>query len=769
MFSNSTRFLQRTFGQSMIYAPLGALALLLPVACTVGESNPPTPGIVYERDADSSLEASSPIIDVDAGAGGLAFEDAGNVASFEPPDGGNSALSSTDAGNDAFLGHDAGITSEPCVALDNPSYFAQKVWGEVLSSECIGCHNAQGLAASSELVLQSATQLGFMEANYETTVNLALTEFAGTSKLVLKPLGELNHGGGAILTPDSEAHQILSTFVERIENGVVVCNDEDTLVVEEESSAVVLRPLQNNLRKVLLDLMGRLPTRHEYLRVQTDGEVGYREVLMAAMMEDSFYERLKEMFNDLLLTNKYNRGAEALALLNSNTYPARYWYDGISNNGLRNRLRDYANRAVAQEPLELIAHVVRENKPFTEVLTADYMMLNGFSANSYGLHETFNYPVGGDEYAEEYHKYRVYRMEGIPHAGILTTRAFLNRFPTTDTNRNRHRARMFFQYFLATDILGLGERPIDPTATETHNPTLNDPQCTVCHAALDPMAGTFQNWGENANYTPPETGWFLDMRAPGLSEDLLVPSLEHTSSLQWMAFEATQDPRFVWAMVYNTYWMLLGESPLKPEVDIQTEEALARFLAYEKQNRYFEEVGELFVASDYNYKQLLIALTLSEYYRAVNLDTDDEQVQQAQAHLGANQLLTPENLARKVIAVTGYPWRSSRSTRDYLINEFEMFYGGIDSDGTTQKFENRMASWRTLPVEWRWICNVLVPQGTLCWHRNIGDFFLTWNGISFPSLITATKFLKRLRRLKRISSSYFFKYWTKLLHWTMKS
>ena len=62
--------------------------------------------------------------------------------------------------------------------------------------------------------------------------------------------------------------------------------------------------------------------------------------------------------------------------------------------------------------------------------------------------------------------------------------------------------------------------------------------------------------------------------------------------------------------------------------------SLARFLAYEKQNRYFEEVGELFVASDYNYKQLLIALTLSEYYRAVNLDTDDEQVQQAQAPLG---------------------------------------------------------------------------------------------------------------------------------------
>jgi len=160
---------------------------------------------------------------------------------------------------------------------------------------------------------------------------------------------------------------------------------------------------------------------------------------------------------------------------------------------------------------------------------------------------------------------------------------------------------------------------------------------------------------------------------------------EHTASLQWLSQEATVDPRFAWAMVYNTHWMLTGNAPLTPVDQIQDEEALSAFLAYEKQNDYFEQQGAMFEASDYNLKQLFIELTLSEYYRAINLDSDDAELQHEHANLGADQLLTPENLARKIVAVTGYPWRSSRGTRDYMQNEFEMFYGGIDSDGTTTR------------------------------------------------------------------------------------
>ena len=34
-----------------------------------------------------------------------------------------------------------------------------------------------------------------------------------------------------------------------------------------------------------------------------------------------------------------------------------------------------------------------------------------------------------------------------PHAGLLSTFQYLRRYPTTDTNRNRLRARMYYQHF----------------------------------------------------------------------------------------------------------------------------------------------------------------------------------------------------------------------------------------------------------------------------------------------------------------------------------
>lgn len=39
-----------------------------------------------------------------------------------------------------------------------------------------------------------------------------------------------------------------------------------------------------------------------------------------------------------------------------------------------------------------------------------------------------------------------------PHAGALNTQAFLNRYPSTETNRNRARARWTFYHFLGIDI-----------------------------------------------------------------------------------------------------------------------------------------------------------------------------------------------------------------------------------------------------------------------------------------------------------------------------
>jgi hypothetical protein len=47
----------------------------------------------------------------------------------------------------------------------------------------------------------------------------------------------------------------------------------------------------------------------------------------------------------------------------------------------------------------------------------------------------------------------------------------------------------------------------------------------------------------------------------------------------------------------------------------------------------------------------------------------------------------PEQLNRKIEAVTGYPWRQGNGGQDYLTNgnEYRIFYGGIDSNSIVQR------------------------------------------------------------------------------------
>ena len=74
-----------------------------------------------------------------------------------------------------------------------------------------------------------------------------------------------------------------------------------------------------------------------------------------------------------------------------------------------------------------------------------------------------------------------------PHSGILNEPAWLNRYPSTETNRNRASARWTFYHFLGVDIEKSAPRTTDPEAlADPNNPTLSNPACTVCHERLDP-------------------------------------------------------------------------------------------------------------------------------------------------------------------------------------------------------------------------------------------------------------------------------------------
>ena len=52
---------------------------------------------------------------------------------------------------------------------------------------------------------------------------------------------------------------------------------------------------------------------------------------------------------------------------------------------------------------------------------------------------------------------------------------------------------------------------------------------------------------------------------------------------------------------------------------------------------------------------------------------------------GTARLLTPEHLTRKIEATTGVRWRRRPDRPDYLLDQYRIFYGGIDSDLVTKR------------------------------------------------------------------------------------
>ena len=591
----------------------------------------------------------------------------------------------------ASLGFIAGLTlgcngalndGDSCVSTRE--YFAAEAWTKVMGKKCITCHGPAGIAEeqNAEFRLLPSSYPGFMDANFEAVTANASISYDGLSALLAKPSGKTSHGGGEVIKADSEEYRIIAALLEQLEDPVE-CSDGDGAQLD----GVVLLSPDETLRKAALHLVGRLPNADEVKEVEAGGEEALAEVVRGMLEEDGFYDRLGDIFNDLLLTDRYTAYTGfAIDLLNKDDYPnAGAWWNGIPQDDPRRYL---VNLAVAREPIDLMGYIVRNDRPFTEILTADYTVVNPYSAPLYGVDADFKDPTDYREFKEA--KLSIPRngqQLSIGHAGVLSSPMFLNRFPTTPTNRNRHRARMVYKMFLATDILRIGERPIDPTESLTYqNPTRDDTKCNFCHKQIDPIAGAFQNYDDyDMEKLAPEREWFPEMFAPGFDgEDM--PKSEFPNALPWFATRAAQDPRFVLATVYTVFRGLTGQEPLAYPGDPEHPQYGAQLAAWQAQDGLLRKIGDDFVADDHNLKTIIEQVILSPYYRGSTTEDEpgeDELVELAA--VGTARLSTPELLARKIEAVTGIRWLRAWDLADLLRTDYEILYGGIDSDSITQR------------------------------------------------------------------------------------
>lgn len=570
--------------------------------------------------------------------------------------------------------------------VDNRTYLAQKVWGPVLRDKCMSCHGPGGIAVEegAELRLLPETYPGFLDANLAVLEQLARTNFEGESTLVRKPLGQLDHGGGAVLEPGSAERELLSKLAERLQRDDAPCGGESP--TPEFDDVELLSEVQT-LRKASLHLVGRLPTADETRRVRDGGEEALAEVLRAMMSEDAFYERLEQIFNDELLTELYTRyRGFAVDLLDTDDFPAAgEWFDALPEDE-----RDAVTEAVAREPLHLINYIVRNDRPFTEVLTADYTVVNPYSAPIYGIDlERFEDPSDPNEFIEA--KIRLPRdgMAEFPHAGVLTSPMFLNRFPSSPTNRNRHRARLVLDLFLATDILAISERPIDPArAGQYANPTREDPTCTACHSILDPIAGAFMPFDDRdpERYEPGRV-WYQEMFPPGFDGEMM-PGEHYLDPVAWLAKRIVEDPRFALAAVDFAYEGLVGRARLSFPTATDRDAFRRELDAWSAQDAVVRSIVDAFVEANYDFNTALVGVILSPYYRGANASGElSERRAFVLAEVGTGRFSPPELLDRKIKAVTGLGWNRGWDARPYLATEYEILYGGIDSDTTVQRLD----------------------------------------------------------------------------------
>ncbi|MCP4783779.1 MAG: DUF1592 domain-containing protein [Fuerstiella sp.] len=531
-----------------------------------------------------------------------------------------------------------------------------------------------------------------------------VAEEGGDSRMIVKATGGLDHGGGEVVKAESTELRVLQEFVRSVQRKPTATHADQTPDIDDLTSffdGVDMLSDQRLLRRITLSLAARLPTGVEKQSVEAEGLIAFDALLAELMKEEAFYERLLEGFNDIFLTLGYAGNGDAV-LSYSHFEKTRHWYQKHSLEHLpekerqraRYKLADQYREALRREPLELLHYIVEQNRPFSEILTADYTMVSPYTARGYGMYDElqaeFQDPDDPFEYIPTKLKALKHRDGSVqptadgnyPHSGVLSMFQYLRRYPTTETNRNRLRARMYYQHFLGVDIMNLAPRISDAAAigAKYETPTMQAAECVVCHRTIDPIAGLFQDYyNVDGHYGPRKDGWFTDIFDPG-REGHNLPETERGRALQWLGQNTVTDPRFAIAMAEHVYYILMGRKVLLPPNDIDNSAFAARRTAYLAQRELIEHAAETFSRKDFNLKVIFQELVVSSFYRADGVSTTSFKSERLAEldDVGVVRMLSPEQIERKIVAVFGKSWGR-------LDDSYAILYGGIDSQAVTER------------------------------------------------------------------------------------
>ena len=406
------------------------------------------------------------------------------------------------------------------------------------------------------------------------------------------------------------------------------------------------------LRRASLDLRGVLPSVEELDDVEADP--GALDGLLADYLDD---ERFADRYT-LLLAERWHTRLDEFQI----PY-VDYFLDADE---------DYQyNRSVGEEPLRLMSHVVANDLPWTDVVTADYTVADDLLISIWDLD------------AEAGSGWREARYgDGRPAAGVLSTNGLWWRYVTNLGNKNRSRAAAISRLLLCEDYLS---RPISVTADATSGDAADAavqtvPGCMSCHSSLDPMAAVLFGFTNTIQYNPPEMDTYHPEREVLGAEWLDVePAYFGTpiDGLHDLGVNIAGDPRFVRCTAQSNAELLLRREATPDDHDTIT--ALSEVLVD----------NELVVAP------MLTEVLSSEEYRAAEVDPGHARADE----FVTTRMMTPDQLATVLEDTLGFTWRwDGYAILDSDSTGLRVLAGGVDGDMITSAQLEPGLTW-TLVVE----------------------------------------------------------------------
>jgi len=373
----------------------------------------------------------------------------------------------------------------------------------------------------------------------------------------------------------------------------------------------VLDP-RRQLIRLSVDLRGVHPSEEELAVIEAHPEA-YEAFVDRYLADPRFGDRMMELFN-----------------LSFRTRTGELMYDP-EEAGLVGLDERRVAQSLADEPLELIRHVIENDLPYSEVVTADYTMADEVVARMWNL----DYPEGATGWQQAHY------VDGREHAGVLSMTTMWTRYPSAGVNGNRHRANTISRIFLCDDFLA---RPVSFSRTQIDALTSGDPEevirdtetCQSCHSSMDPLAAHFFGYwweveGTLADQTTyrPEDEPLWQMYAGKSPAYMGVP----TGNVREMAERLAADDRFAACAVQTVFEGLTQRTVEDADwSEIATHRAV-------------------FDMSGMKVRELVRSIVTSPEYVAAKLE--DEATA---ARIPTVKTVSPGQLSDIVAAKTGYRW-----------------------------------------------------------------------------------------------------------------